>query len=318
LHLKKHMYEKSMTNSQQFLSLTSLYPSEFQYLLPIFEREYDEWSKHFQFNGKLRKNRYSPRKGGLLPSYEDKFFFGLVYLKNNPLQEYHAAAFNMQQDMCSKWLNVILPIIEKVLKPYEAKRQIHQLNQNLSKDETLIADCTERTVQRSSTDQEHFFSGKKKKHTLKNLLLINMLGMIVFLGATVEGKKHDKAVADEQGLSKLEKVTMLLDLGFQGLKIDGSSTKIMPHKKLRKTELSDQKKTENYVVSSVRVRVEHSIGGAKRLRIIKDTVRCHSWWFKDRVMVIATSLHNFRTAMRFGRLESASCASAVSYKFINS
>ena len=227
------MYENVITNPQQFLSLTSLHPTEFQYLLPMFELEYDEWSKHFQFNGKPRLNKYTPRKGRTLPEYEDKFFFGLVYLKNNPLQEYHAAAFNMKQDMCSKWLNVILPIIEKVLKPYEAKRQIHQLNQNLSKNETLIADCTERTVQRSSTDQEHFYSGKKKKHTLKNLLLVNMLGMIVFLGATVEGKKHDKAVADEQGLSKLEQVTMLLDLGFQGLKIDASSTKIMPHKKSR-------------------------------------------------------------------------------------
>ena len=312
------MYETSITNSPQFLSLTSLYPEEFQALVPLFQVEYDNWSKHYQFNGLPRINRYAPRKGSILPTYEDKLFFCLVYLKNNPLQEYHAASFRMNQDMCSKWLKVLLPIVEKVLKPYEAKRQIQQLGPHLSENETLIADCTERTVQRSDSDQEHFFSGKKKRHTIKNLLLINMLGMVVFLGPTVEGNKHDKAVADEQGLAKLEQVRMLLDLGFQGLAVHNSTTKIMPHKKPRKKELSDQKKLENQVVSSVRVKVEHSIGGIKRLRIVKDTVRCHSWWRKDQLMVISTSIHNFRTAMRFGRLESASCAHAVGYNFINS
>jgi hypothetical protein len=312
------MYSTAITNPRQFLSLTSLSPEEFLGLVPLFEIEYDNWSKHYQFDGRPRTNRYSPRQGSILPTYEEKLFFGLVYLKNNPLQSYHAASFKMQQDMCSKWLKVLLPIIEKVLKPYEAKRQVQQLIPHLSENETLIADCTERTVQRSSSDQEHFYSGKKKRHTIKNLLLVNMLGIVTFLGATVEGKKHDKAVADEQGLANLEQITMLLDLGFQGLEVDSSTQKIMPHKKPRNKELSDQKRQENYIVSSVRIKVEHSIGGIKRLRIVKDTVRCHSWWLKDRLMVIATSLHNYRTAMRFGRLESASCTCALNYKFINS
>jgi hypothetical protein len=287
-------------------------------LLALFRFEYDDWSKRFQFNGRPRTNRYSPRRGSILPTYEDKLYFGLVYLKNNPLQEYHAASFHMKQDMCSKWLHVLLPIIEKSLRLYQAERQMHRLGNRLSENETVIADCTERSVQRDSNDQEHFYSGKKKRHTIKNLLLTNMLGIVVFLGPTVEGKKHDKKIADEQGLAKLEQVRMLLDLGFQGLAIDQSSSKVMPHKKPRNGELSEQQKKENYGVSSVRVRVEHAIGGVKRLRIVKDTVRCHSFWMKDSIMNIATALHNFRVSMRFGKLTSAACECARTYKIINS
>jgi hypothetical protein len=42
-----------------------------------------------------------------------------------------------------------------------------------------------------------YYSGKKKRHTLKNVLLVDSFGSIHFLSDTYEGRVHDKCIADE-------------------------------------------------------------------------------------------------------------------------
>jgi hypothetical protein len=44
----------------------------------------------------------------------------------------------------------------------------------------------------------------------------------------------------------------------------------MPKKKPRGKELTDEEKAKNKVISSIRVRIEHVIGGIKRMRITTD------------------------------------------------
>jgi len=47
----------------------------------------------------------------------------------------------------------------------------------------------------------------------------------------------------------------------------------MPKKKPRGKELTDEEKAKNKVISSIRVRIEHVIGGIKRMRITTDKFR---------------------------------------------
>jgi hypothetical protein len=55
--------------------------------------------------------------------------------------------------------------------------------------------------------QQENYSGKKKTHTDKNLLLANEnTKKIVYLSATVEGKKHDKKLADRRVKSAIPQV----------------------------------------------------------------------------------------------------------------
>jgi hypothetical protein len=51
-------------------------------------------------------------------------------------------------------------------------------------------------------------------------------------------------------------------------------------------------------VSSLRVRMEHAIGGVKRYRIVKDKIRNWKEGFRDSVMEICCGLHNFRLNFR--------------------
>ncbi len=62
-------------------------------------------------------------------------------------------------------------------------------------------------------------------------------------------------------------ITLWLDLGFTGVDKDYPDASVMmPKKKPRGKELTGKEKAQNKVISSIRVRVEHAIGGIKRMR----------------------------------------------------
>lgn len=54
------------------------------------------------------------------------------------------------------------------------------------------------------------------------------------------------------------------------------------------------------MIASVRVVVEHAIGGVKRCRIVKDTIRLYNYAIRDMVIETCTALHNFRLKCRGG------------------
>ena len=96
-------------------------------------------------------------------------------------------------------------------------------------------DGTERPIQRpkDAEVQETFYSGKKKRHTVKNNVLVNAQGEIVLLTATCEGKKHDKKIADEAAFTLPEGSLLYQDTGFQGFALEGT-TVFQPKKKRRR------------------------------------------------------------------------------------
>ena len=51
-------------------------------------------------------------------------------------------------------------------------------------------DGTERRIPQDSAEQTQCYSGKKKDHTVKNILLVNAVLTILFLSDTVGGRIH--------------------------------------------------------------------------------------------------------------------------------
>jgi hypothetical protein len=65
--------------------------------------------------------------------------------------------------------------------------------------------------------QALFYSGRKKKHCDKNVVIVNTRGQrIDYLSQTYPGKTHDKKIADEEGISYPPGATLYKDTGFQG------------------------------------------------------------------------------------------------------
>src|ERR687896_468110 len=80
----------------------------------------------------------------------------------------------------------------------------------------LAIDGSERRRQRPKDDelQKAHYSGKKKTHTDKNLLLVNEdTGKVAYLSPTGRGKTHDKKLADEAGIGYPCNATLDKDTG---------------------------------------------------------------------------------------------------------
>ena len=64
----------------------------------------------------------------------------------------------------------------------------------------VFIDGTERPIQRPKDKerQKANYSGKKKRHTRKNLVIIEKIKHVRFLSKTVEGKKHNFTLLKEE------------------------------------------------------------------------------------------------------------------------
>jgi hypothetical protein len=160
-------------------------------------------------------------------------------------------------------------------------------------------DGTERPIHRpiDPEEQQDYYSGKKKCHTVKNLLVSNEACHVCFLSATYEGKAHDKSLADLEGYTLPRGSWLYQDMGFQGFLLNGI-TIVQPKKKPRGSELTPPEKATNRCISSIRIRIEHAIGGVKRYRLVKDKIRLLKDGIRDTIMETCCGLHNFRLQYR--------------------
>lgn len=154
-------------DEKQFRALTSLLPEEFEVLLSKFESAFEDYITKYKLDGTPRYNKYSPRATKILGSSAEKLFFILVYHKQNPTQAFLAFSFGLTQDMCCKWIKVLLPILEKTLQAYQAEKNAQRINEVLQTGETYLLDVTERAVQRDTYEQNEFYTGKKNNIQLK-------------------------------------------------------------------------------------------------------------------------------------------------------
>jgi hypothetical protein len=210
---------------KEFLAATGLTDEEFQTLLPTFEKCYQLSSTPKPKATKKKKQR---AKGGgrkaKLTEISDKLLFVLIYQKTFQLQTMHGLQFGLSQPQTNYWIHRLLLVLQKTLRDLGMKPERHGelVSQTIQATEggaTLSLDATERELQRpvNAEKQRAKYSGKKKTHTDKNLLLVNEnTRKVVYLSKTVEGKKHDKKLADESKISYPENASLTQDTGFQG------------------------------------------------------------------------------------------------------
>ena len=127
--------------------------------------------------------------------------------------------------------------------------------------------------------------------------MIDETCQICFLSATYEGKANDKSLADLEGYTFPRGSCLYQDMGFQGFVLAGV-TIVQPKKKPRGSELTPPEKAHNRSLSSIRIRIEHAIGGVKRYRMVKDKIRLLKEGIRDALMETCCGLHNFRLQYR--------------------
>ena len=295
-------YEELESKPGILQSLTSLTSQEFEKLLVSFGVAWERFVAE-TFQREDRKRAYGAGRKPQLQKLSDKLLFILVYFRLYPTQAGQGFLFGMGQPQANEWVHRLTRVLNQTL-GYEQQlpeREPANLKQVLAACPSLefMIDGTERPINRpkDKVDRKTYYSGKKKAHTVKNNVISERKGKVVFLSDTYEGKKHDKKIADEEDYEFPEGSTVWQDTGFQGFAPTGVNIK-QPQKKPRNGELTAEAKEKNREISKVRVEVEHQIGGIKRCQIVVQKFRNWVDYYIDDVMETACGLHNFRLTHR--------------------
>jgi len=302
-------YDDIKDNPTKLLALTSHHKAEIELeLLPKFEQVYHRQEVKRRVFNRKRQRRIGAGRTAILTTSLDKLFFILVYLKTYPLQTVLAVQFGMSQSQANLWIQRLLPVLQETLavNNYLPERDPQQVEEAIKRagETSVIIDGTERPCLRPTEYelQRLYYSGKSKAHTYKNIIITpGQEQTIIYLSKTYEGKKHDKAICDEEGLTFQPQIVLLKDTGFQGYE-PGGVISLQPRKKPRLQERPLKDKILNRAISSSRVNVEHALSGVKRLRIVKDIFRNLTLGLEDLVMEIACGLHNLRVKCRYPHL----------------
>src|SRR5919204_2486934 len=193
-------YTALQDRPREFLAATGLTHAEFTHLLPAFATAYALlYPPDKTLEGTPRQRRAGGGATGTLPQMEDKLLFILVFQKTNPLQTMHGLQFQLSQPQTNYWIHHLLPVLQRTLAdlamaPERDASQVATSPLTLEGAPYMAIDGTERRRQRPQEDtaQQAHYSGKKKAHTDKNILLVNeMTCKVVYLGPTEPGKTHD-------------------------------------------------------------------------------------------------------------------------------
>src|SRR6266853_5175691 len=115
------------------------------------------------------------------------------------------------------------------------------------------------------------YSGKKKDHTVKNVLLVNALLLILFLSDTYGGRVHDKPIADATPYPLPAGSRLLQDLGFLAFTLPQVEI-LMSTKKPCGEDLTLAQQRANQVLHQRRLRIEQVNSSVKRCRVVKDRI----------------------------------------------
>lgn len=271
-----------------FRAITGLSVEKFNQLyrkmVPIYEKAETK---------RLKKTKRSRKQGGgrkkeLL--LEDQLIMLLMYYRLYISQEFLGILFNLHNCHVSRHINYLHPLLAQIFKIPEAKLKLTE--SELSEEELIefFVDATEQQIQRPKKRQKQYYSGKKKKHTMKNQVIVDKTGKIRTVTKSNPGKKHDKKLYDETKPRLPKNIKLTGDLGYYGAERIN-----LPNKKPKGKRLTKEEKKYNKELSRRRIAVEHSFGKMKIYQILSQRFRNplskHSLIFKN-----IAGLHNLMFA----------------------
>ena len=213
---------KALKNPRLFKALTGCSPVEFYALCIIFKQVYENFKKEYSKSPAGRRLT--------LFTVEEQLFFILFYVKVYPTFDVAAFIFGVDRSSTCRWAHRYLTILEECLgheiclpqRKLTSPEELFSLFPGLKE---VFFDVTERPVRRPCDEeaQKEKYSGKKKRHTIKNLAISDDKKRVLFLSGTAPGKVHDYSLLKEADLGNLlstDDLENYFDLGFQGVKKD--------------------------------------------------------------------------------------------------
>lgn len=239
------------------------------------------------------------KKGGPKPTLcvEDRLLLALEYLREYRTYFHIGRSYGLSE---SQAIRIHRWVEEELIKD----RRFHlpgrkKLLSNKDKPEVLLIDATESPIERPKkkrvknrrNTQKHYYSGKKKGHTLKTQLVTDKNNHRIICVDFCHGRRHDFHLFKESGVRFQEQAQVIADTGYQGLQAHHENTKL-PKKSSQHAPLKKSEKSNNRDISSKRTLVENIIGMVKRFRILSERYRNRRKRFGLRFNLIS-AIYNF-------------------------
>lgn len=211
----------------------------------------------------------------------DRLLLALIGLWVYPTYEVLGFSFELDKSHVCRNLKPILAVLRAPIGAEIAwsdqqhrQREMAQFMQDFA-EVAAIVDATEQPTQRPQAPhvQKQYYSGQKKRHTLKTQIVVGSDGEIMDISPTVPSSRHDKKHYEASGVEQHleEGEAMMGDSGFQG--IQHTHRAVLPDKKPKGGELNPVPKARNTAISHLRIVVENTIAQLKTFRVLYQVYR---------------------------------------------
>ncbi len=274
-------YEKLSRRPGMFHTFTGLTPEKFNRIYAQLEQQYPQYEQK-RLTRKERKREIGAGRPFKL-QLKERMLMLLMYYRlyiTYVLLEY---LFDLDQSNVCRDITLVepvlktcIPIPEKMTKRTRKIGTIEELLE-LFPEMKAFLDTTEQEIPRPKNKRrrKNYYSGKKKKHTVKTQIMVNKKGLILHKTKHRKGKQHDYDLFKKTGPPPIPpEVEIGVDLGYFGIEKDYPKLNVnIPVKKPKKKELTPKEKRYNKKQRKARVIVEHAISRMKKFRIMGDEFR---------------------------------------------
>ncbi|KAJ6253568.1 hypothetical protein M0813_12981 [Anaeramoeba flamelloides] len=232
-----------------------------------------------------------------------KFFVLLTWLRKYPTFEELSIAFRMTK---RKIYTVIKNAIEDVHQPlvseyikWYSKQEQEQNNFAFTNFPQCLAivDVTVQPIKRPTENQRGWYSGKHKTHVIKSQTINGADGRVMHVYSGINGRVHDIAIWRNSNVEEqFQNNPILADKAYIG--IQHNCQAIIPIRKPRNRELTENEKSFNKRVSSDRILIENYYARLKnKFKILSYRYRGSITEYK-KIFEICCALTNFDVQLR--------------------
>ena len=281
-------------SADTFRQLTGITPAAFDRLLANLEPRYQQADARRKARPGRQRKPGAGRKHALVLA--DRLLVLLMYYRTYTTHAVLGFLFGIDDSAVGRNINPLQPLLAGIFRIPE--RRVELTREDLRE---LFFDATERPTRRPRRGQRAYYSGKKRRHTLKTQVVVVRRRKrpgpgakprrvrVAAVSAAFPGKTHDKRVYDRTRVIAPPGVRRTGDTGYVGTGLE------TPRKRPPGGALTARQKAGNRRVSRRRIVAEHGIGKLKVWRIAaeryRNPVRKHTLILKN-----IAGLHNLMFA----------------------
>jgi DDE superfamily endonuclease len=198
--------------------------------------------------------------------------------------------------MLEPLIKLSVPLPEKLYKRTRRRLRTIEEVEEYFPDFKAFIDSTEQDIPRPKNKRKRksYYSGKKKRHTIKTQFMVNSEGLILHKTGYKKGRRHDYDIYKHNHPVTPLQVENVFDLGYLGVQNDYPTVKsILPLRKKMTNDLSKEEKIYNKKQSQLRTIAEHTICRIKKFGIMGNKFRNKLGRY-DNISSIVSGIVNFR------------------------